>query len=158
MMGSVRQRSDRGFARIEGLTVLMILSVLVRVGIPSFQGLVLKAAASRVVSEMDRVRRAAHAYQADYNAWPRDVGPGLAPPELVPYLDGLSFSQGRYQLDWQLWPLPGGLPWRPDSRQMLAISIITPDRRLGAALVEHMGSNSHHFALGDTYTFVVEID
>jgi prepilin-type N-terminal cleavage/methylation domain-containing protein len=158
MMATTSPRKKLGFTMIEVLTALMIMSVVTRLGLPGYQGVVLKAEAIQVVADFNVVRQAVAEYQADHNSWPGDFGPGLVPPELAPYLNGLPFNRGRYKLDWQNWALPNGLPNQPGARAILAVSVVTNDRALGAALEDLLGSNRNHFSLGDTYTFIIETD
>lgn len=146
----------QGFTMIEALTTLMALSVVVRIGIPGYQEMRLKAHAAQVVADIQVLRAAVNEYQADHLAWPEDVGPGLVPIDLAPYLDGLSFKRRLYQLDWQNWKLPSGLPGRPGARAILAVSVETEDRALGVALGELLGTTTNHFSVGDTYTFVLD--
>ncbi len=153
---SLRRRL--GFTMIEVMTALMVMSVVVRVGIPGYQGVVRRAEAVQVAADFNLVRQSVAEYQADFNSWPPDYALGVVPPELAPYLDGLVFNRGRYRLDWQNWALPDGLPGRPGARSVLALSVETEDRALGEALVQLLGSNASHFLLGNTYTFVLEVD
>lgn len=149
-------RKKLGFTMIEVLTVLMVMSAVVRIGIPNYQEIRLKAEAIQVVADFHVVRQAVFEYQAENNGWPQDFGPGLVPPELADYLEGFSFNRGRYQLDWENWALPSGLPSNPDARTILGITIVTQDRALGAALQELLGSTSAHFSLAGNYTFILE--
>lgn len=150
-------RKKLGFTMIEVLTALMVMSVVVRLGIPNYQEVRLKAEAASVAGDFEVVRHAAFGYLADHNGWPRDFAAGQVPPELVSYLpDGFSFLRGPYQLDWENWVLPQGLPSDPEARAILGISIVTQDRALGAALEEILGNNAAHFSLGRSYTFVIE--
>ena len=145
-----------GFTMIEVLTALMVMSVVVRIGIPGYQGVTLKAHAVQVVADIQELRTAVNEYQADHLGWPEDVGPGLVPIDLAPYLDGLTFKRRLYQLDWQNWRLPSGLPGRPGARAILAVSVVTEDRALGVALEDLLGTTTNHFSVGDTYTFVLD--
>jgi len=154
-MASLRKKL--GFTMVEVLTTLMVISVVVRIGIPNYQEVRLKAEAVRVAGDFASVRVAAINYQADHNAWPRDFGPGQIPPELASYLpDGFSFYRGRYRLDWENWVLPSGLPSNPDARAILGVSIVTEDRALGAALEALLGNNSANFSMAGSYTFILE--
>jgi len=150
-------RKKRGFTLIETLTTLMVMSILVRIGIPNYQEVALKAEAARVAGDFNVVRQAVSAYQADNNRWPADFGPGQVPPGLAPYLpDGFSFKRGRYWLDWENWSLPSGLPSSPGTRAILGVSVVTEDRALGLVLGEFIGPSSAHFALAGSYTFILE--
>ena len=142
---------------VEALTVMMVTSVLVRIAVPNYQDLRLRARAASVVGDFEVVRLAVFNYNADYLTWPEDLGPGTAPDVLEPYLPGgFDFDRGDYLLDWENWTLPGGLPKHPDTRQLLGISINTSDAALGLAVVDLLGSGTAHYSLGETYTFVIE--
>ena len=67
--------------------------------------------------------------------------------------EGFSFDRARYQLDWENWVLPQGLPGDPTVRGLIGISITTSDRSLGLALMDVIPVNAK-FALGETYTFI----
>ena len=103
------------------------------------------------------MRQADYEYLAEHRGWPGEYGAGYVPPELGPYLpEGFSFNRGRYQLDWEHWILPSGLPSSPDTRAILGVSILTEDSALGAALEDLIGSAFSHFSLAGSYTFVLE--
>jgi len=154
-MASLRKKL--GFTMVEVLTTLMVMSVVVRIGIPNYQEVRLKAEAVQVAGDFNVVRQAAFEHLAENHGWPRDFGAGQIPPELASYLpDGFSFQRGRYQLDWENWVLPSGLPSNPDARAILGLSIVTEDRALGAALEALLGSNSNNFSLAGSYTFILE--
>ena len=157
MMPMASLRKKLGFTMVEVLTTLMVISVVVRIGIPNYQEVRLKAEATRVAGDFNAVQTAAANYQADHNGWPREFGAGQIPPELIPYLpDGFSFHRGRYRLDWENWSLPSGLPSNPDARTILGLSILTEDRALGAAIEALLGNNPAHFSLAGNYTFILE--
>lgn len=146
-----------GFTLVEVLTALMVMSVVVRIGIPNYQDILLKAEATRAVADFEVIRLAAFEYQSDHHRWPADAAPGQVPQGLETYLpEGFSFQRALYDLDWESWELPSGLPTQADLRGLVGISIVTQDRRLGAALEGLVGNSDSHFALGDTYTFLVD--
>ncbi len=147
---------DLGFTVLEALTALMVLSVLVRLGLPIYQGVRLETQAAQIAADITAVQAAVSEYRSEHSSWPRDLGPGIVPPELVPYLDGLPFNRGPYRLDWQNWALPDGLPDHPGTRAVLAVSVVTEDRALGVALLELLGPTAKHFAIGDSYTFILD--
>jgi len=150
-------RKKLGFTMVEVLTTLMVISVVVRLGIPNYQEIRLKAEAVKVVGDFNVVRHAAAEYMTEHNDWPQDLGAGQVPPELTSYLPpGFSFGRGRYQLDWEHWVIPSGLPSNPDIRAILGLSVVTEDRALGAAVEGLLGSGRANFSLGPSYTFIVE--
>lgn len=152
-----RPDRPRGFTMIEVLTVLMVMSVVVRIGIPNYQSVLLKAEAARAVADFEAIRYAAIAYENDLHSWPEDAAPGQVPPGLVDYLpEGFTFIRPIYRLDWENWSLSSGLTSSPDTRGFVALSIVTDNEYLGAYLEGLLGSNATHFLLGNTYTFVVD--
>ena len=157
MTGRRSLREALGFTMVEVLTALMVMSVVVRIGIPNYQEILLKAEATRALADFELVRLAAFEFQADNHTWPQDAAAGQVPPGLEPYLpEGYSFHRGLYDLDWESWVLPSGLPAHADARGLVGVSVVTEDQRLGAALETLVGSNASHFSLGDTYTFLVD--
>jgi type II secretory pathway pseudopilin PulG len=138
------------------MMVVLIVAILARIAMPSYQGLVYRARAASVMGDIQAIRVAVYAYNADTGQWPMDRGPGTLPPELEPYLgEGFSFNREHYQLDWENWILPDGSPKHADTGVLLGISLTTSDERFGAALGELLGSDRAHFTLSDNYTFVI---
>lgn len=155
--GGGHRSGRRGFTLVEGLTVMLITGVLVRIAVPNYQDLRLKARAAAVVGDFEVVRVAAYTYNADYLVWPADAGPGEIPDGLYDYLaENFDFDRGDYLLDWENWTLPAGLPKHPNTRRLLGISINTSDEALGMAVMDLLGPSSAHYRLGETYTFVIE--
>lgn len=147
----------RGFTMVELLTVAVVMSTLLRMALPNFHEVLLKARAAEVVGDFETVRVAVMSYQADHHQWPRDGFTGEVPAGLEAYLpDGFRFDGPGYRLDWENWVLPDGLPRDPDTGVLLGISVVTTDMALGRAVVDLLGGGMATYALGDTYTFVVE--
>lgn len=151
------ERERRGFTMVELLTVTMVMGTLARMAVPNFHDMLLKARATEVLGDFETVRVAVMSYHADHLQWPTDGYTGQVPAGLAPYLpEGFTFDQPGYRLDWENWMLPDGLPGDPQSGVLLGISVVTPDRELGQAVMDLLGASMAHYALGDTYTFVVE--
>lgn len=149
-------RKPLGFTMIEVLTALMVMSVVVRIGIPNYQVILLKAEATRAVGDFEAIRFAVMAYETDHHSWPPDAAPGQVPSGLEEYLpEGFSFQRPLYELDWENWGLSGGLPNSPGTEGLVALSIVTDNEHLGASLEDLLGTNSAHFLMGTTYSFVV---
>jgi prepilin-type N-terminal cleavage/methylation domain-containing protein len=147
----------RGFTMVEVLTVVVVMGTLVRMAVPSFHEVLVRARAAEVIGDFETVRVAVLNYHADHLQWPPDGYAGQVPGALAPYLpDGFSFQGMGYQLDWENWVLPAGLPQDPEARGILAVSVVTEDRELGEALSDLLGGAMAHYALGDAYTFVIE--
>jgi len=147
----------RGFTMVEVLTVAVVMGTLVRIAVPNFHEILLKARATEVLGDFETVRVAVINYQADNHQWPEDGYTGQIPSGLEEYLPAnFDFDGPGYRLDWENWVLPSGLPKSPDTGVLLGISVVTEDRELGQAVLDLLGSAMAHYALGDTYTFVVE--
>ena len=99
---------------VEVLTVAVVMGTLVRMAMPNFHEVVLRARAAEVAGDFETVRLAVLNYQADHLAWPVDTYAGQIPPGLAEYLpDGFSFDGPGYRLDWENWVLPNGMPQNP---------------------------------------------
>ena len=95
-------------------------------------------------------------YQANAHTWPAETSAGTVPPELVAYLpDGYSFDRDGYQIDFENWSLPGGLPGDPGTTTLIGVSVVVDDPLLGNALVELLGS-AIVFSVGNTHTVVID--
>lgn len=146
-----------GFTMVEVLTVTLIMGTLLRISVPDFHAVLVKARAAAVAGDFEVVRVAVLNYHEKYLRWPDDGYPGQVPQGLAEFLpDNFSFRRAGYQLDWENWTLPDGLPQDPHIATLLGISIVTQDRELGDAVVKLLGAARAHYTLGDTYTFVIE--
>lgn len=142
---------------VEMLTVAVVMGTLVRMAVPNFHEILLKARAAEVMGDFDVVRTAVLNYHADHLQWPPDAYTGQIPTGLEDYLPaGFSLFRAGYDLDWENWVLPNGLPQAPGAQSVLAISVVTKDRELGQAMVDLLGGAMAHYTLGESYTFVVE--
>ncbi len=78
-----------------------------------------------------------------------DGGPGVVPPELVPYLPkGFTFTYPSYQLDFDN-RSPSMSPYQ------LAVSMTTTDDRLMAALQRTLGNNAPYYFAGNRLTYIL---
>jgi prepilin-type N-terminal cleavage/methylation domain-containing protein len=147
-------RAKRGFTIIEVVTVVMIVSIVTRIAVPQMQEVLTRARATEIRASFRVVEEAATRLSVENNPWPEDALAGIVPEPLVEKLpEGFSFDRERYQLDWENWTLPGGMPNDPTIRGLIGISITTSDRALGMALMDVIPLNAK-FSLGETYTFI----
>ena len=144
----------RGSTIVEAITVMLLLSIITRIGIPQVQEVLTRARATEVRATFGVVEGAASRLSLVNIPFPPDADAGIIPFELQRQLPpGFSFDRNRYQLDWENWVLPQGLPGDPAVRGLIGVSITTSDRALGMALMDVIPVNAK-FALGETYTFI----
>jgi len=149
-----RASKERGSTLLEVITVMLLVSILTRIAIPQMQDILTRARATEIRASFGVVEEAATRLSVENQPWPEDAAAGVVPPELLDALpDGFSFDRDRYQLDWENWALPQGMPGDPSVRGLIGISVTTPDRSLGLALLDVIPLNAK-FTLGETYTFI----
>jgi hypothetical protein len=77
-------------------------------------------------------------------------------PELNGYLpDGFSFQGNGFELKYEHFNLPGGLPGDPNTTQLIAVSVTVETEELSNAVVELLGG-SLVFSVGSTHTVVID--
>ncbi len=134
--------------------MMLVMSIITRIAIPQFQEILTRARATEIRATFDVVEDAANRLIVQNHPWPEDADAGVVPPELRPSLPPeFSFERGRYQLDWENWVLPKGMPGDSTVRRLIGISVTTSDRSLGLALMDMVPLNAK-FTLGETYTFI----
>ena len=132
----------------------MVVGVVTRIAVPQMQEVLTRARATEIRASFGVVEEAATRLSLENQPWPADAEAGVVPPELRDALpDGFSFDRQRYQLDWENWALPQGMPGNPSVRSLIGISVTTSDRSLGLALLDVIPLNAK-FSLGETYTFI----
>ncbi len=80
-----------GFTLIELITVVVIIGILAGIALPSFQKVTYRADAAKIVTDMAAVRLAVFEFREDNGRLPRTGRRGETPPDLIPYLDQMSF-------------------------------------------------------------------
>ena len=135
---------------IELLIAMVVIGLLASIAVLKYIDLSRTAYAAKIAGEFVTIRLAAYNYEADHNnSWPSDQGPGVVPPEMVPYLpEQFSFDQPTYELDWDN-RSPSSDPY------LLAISITTTDTRLMNALVQTLSGHSPYVFTGNSLTYIL---
>ena len=155
----VPNRPDRrrgGFTLVELLVVAAIVGILAGLAIPNMRTILLRARATELAGDMEVVRVATQSYNGSHHQWPAETGAGTVPPELVDFLpENYSFNRDGYDLDYENWSLPGGLPGDPDTHTLIGVSVVVTDEQLGNALVELLG-RSIVFTVGNVHTVVID--
>ena len=109
-----------------------------------------------VAGDLEVVRVATVSFNADMHAWPADATLGTVPPQLNGYLpEGFSFQGDRYELKFENYSLPAGLPFDPSTRQLIAVSVTADEDELRNAIVELLGA-SLVFSVGRTPTVMID--
>jgi prepilin-type N-terminal cleavage/methylation domain-containing protein len=158
-----RQRQARvvdsrrgGFSLIELLMAVSIVGILAGLAIPNLQNMTYRARATEVAADLEAVRVAVLTYNADRFRWPADAVLGVVPPELTDFLpDGFSFQGNGYELKYENYSVPGGLPGDPSTRQLIAVSATVDAQELSNAVVELLGG-SLIFSVGTKHTIVID--
>lgn len=145
-----------GFTLIELMIVAAIVGILAGLAIPNLRTMILRARAAEVVADFEVVKVATQNYHADNLTWPSEASLGSVPTGLDEFLpDGYSFVRDGYQLDYENWVLPSGLPGDPNASNLIGVSATVDDATLGNALVELLGS-AIVFSVSTTHTIVID--
>jgi prepilin-type N-terminal cleavage/methylation domain-containing protein len=145
-----------GFSLVELLMAVSIVGLLAGIAIPNMRTIQFRARAAEVAGDLEVVKVATVNYNADMHAWPADATNGTVPPELTGFLpDGFSFNGNGYDLKFENYALPMGLPGDPATRQLIAISVTAADSQLSDAIVELLGG-SLVFSVGTTHTVLID--
>lgn len=151
-----RRAAQRGFSLVELMVVLSILGVLARLAIPVFHGIRRDAIASEVAGDFNAVRAAAIAQYEATGRYAPDGETGMVPVGMGPFLPhDFRFTKRDYALDWEHWAVADTVGGSVASGMVLAVTVVTPDERLGRQVVRMLGANTTHWAVDDASTFVV---
>lgn len=139
---------NRGFSLIELLVVAAVLSLLAMLGLLKYTDLRYNAKAAAVAGDIRTITVAAYNHQAGSGTWAAEAGAGVTPPELAPYLPGMSFNNPDYTLDWDNLGLGG-------TNFLVGVTVTTPDPRFMTKLQRYLGTRIPYFAAGGSLTFIV---
>jgi prepilin-type N-terminal cleavage/methylation domain-containing protein len=143
----------RGFTFIEILVVIIVLSILASLAILKYMDLKHRALTTSAIADLQAIRLAGYSAWYEHGVWPGEVGAGVVPGGLVPYLPGgFEFSKPEYTLDWDNFVPPGG---GPTGAMQLGVVVTSSDARLMKTLQNSLGSKGPFFAVGGTLTFVI---
>jgi prepilin-type N-terminal cleavage/methylation domain-containing protein len=147
----IRRRG--GFTFIEMLMVMIVLGVLSGMAILKYIDLRHRAMSARVAADFETVRLAAYSAWYETGNWPAEVGPGVTPPDLVPYLPGsFNFTQPDFTLDWENFAPPQG---GPSGGMQVGLVLTSNNSRLQLALAQMLGNKGIFFSSGNALTLVI---
>jgi len=150
------RRDPRGFTLVELCLVMVIASILLRFAVPAYRSIVNNARAVQAINNMNVVREAAVAYYAAHGTWPAEASSAVIPAGLAPYLpSGYTFSKPHYQLDWENWTLPSGLPSNPGPTVLIGVSVVTTDPLLGNQVLRLVSKSNPSLTSADHYTMLM---
>lgn len=141
-------RDEAGFTLIELLVVTAILGLLATLGLLKYTDLRYNAKAAAVAGDLRSITVAAYNHLADNGAWAAEAGAGATPPELAPYLPGMTFNGPDYTLDWDNLGLGG-------SNFLVGITVTATDPRFMTKLQRYLGTRSPFFASGNSLTYII---
>ena len=157
-MSQVQRRDSRrgGFTLIELMIVASIVGILAGLAIPNIRTMLYRARATDAAADMEVVRVATLNYQANLLSWPAEAATGAIPEGLDAYLpQGFTFSGDGYQLDFESWSLPSGLPGDPNTTMLIGVSVVAAEDDLGSAIAEFL-AGAIVFSVGNTHTIVID--
>jgi len=147
------RRARRGFTFIELLIVMIVIGILAGLGLLKYIDLKHRAMSAQAIADLEAIRLAGYSAWYETGVWPNEVGPGLVPAGLVPYLAGsFSFAKPEYTLDWENFVPPNG---GPTGGMQLGVVLTSSNTRLTKALALNLGNKAPFFIIGGNLTYVI---
>ena len=126
------RRNRRGFTFAELMIVVLVIAIL---------------------AGMMVMRYIAFTKFYDTGQWPNAAGPGVMPPELVPYLGaGFSFTRPDYTLEFENFVPPGG---GTSATYQVAIRFSSSNQNLVNTMIQVVGDRSPYIVLGSDVVVVL---
>jgi prepilin-type N-terminal cleavage/methylation domain-containing protein len=151
-----RRRPRRGFSLIELLTVMVVIGVLARFGLPRYADMRSQSRARAIAGDIHAIRLASLNYQADQNGWPLSAARGVVPTGLPSYLPtGFTFSKPTGDLEWQVVNLTQHIGGKVVTTQTPQVIVRTTDPKLNAALLMLARQGFAHAMFGTHVAFII---
>ena len=147
------RRDRRGFTLPEILIAMLVMAILAGMMVMRYIELKHRALTAQATADMENVRLAAFTKFYDTGQWPSAPGPGVVPPELVPYLGtGFSFSRPDYTLEFENFVPPSG---GTSSTYQIAIRFSSNNQNLVNTMVQVVGDRAPYVVLGNSVAVVL---
>ena len=144
----------RGFAWYEMLMTLAMIGSVTALAIPMNEARGREAVAAAVLADIDSVRAGVFRFYSDSGYFPAQAGFTAVPETLAPYLPaGFSFQRKYGTLDYKNWVLSSSYS-ETTASNVVGISVVTKDSRIGAAAMERYGENPK-FSVGSNRMFLI---
>lgn len=147
------RRDRRGFTLPEILIAMLVMAILAGMMVMRYIELKHRALTAQATADMENVRLAAFTKFYDTGQWPSAPGPGVVPPELVPYLGtGFSFSRPDYTLEFENFVPPGG---GTSATYQIAIRFSSTNQNLVNTMIQVVGDRSPYLVQGNSVSVVL---
>ena len=147
------RRTRAGFTFIELLVVMIVIGLLAGLGLLKYMDLKHRAMSAQAIADLEAIRLAGYSAWYENGVWPGEVGAGIVPPGLAPYLAGsFSFAKPEYTLDWENFVPPGG---GPSGGMQLGVVLTSSNTRLTTVLAQNLGNKAPFFIIGGNLTYVI---
>lgn len=144
----------RGFTFTELVLTVAIIGTVMAISVPKAADVKRRAAAARVLSDVEAVKNGTYQFYSDSGYFPREAGAGVIPTNMRQYLPvTFSFTNKDWTIDYQHWTSTTPSKYVKTGIQ-IGVSITLTDPHVGAAAMEMYGNNPK-FTVGSKYTFLI---
>jgi len=133
-------RDRGGYTLAQVAIAVVVLATVVRLGMPHVDRWRAEARAEEARERITTIAGHVRAHLDRAETWPSDAAPGEAPGELAEALGDVDFAGDGYQLDWESFPLPDGLPSVRGVQRVGGVVFRSDDDAVLAALRSHAWS------------------
>lgn len=93
---TIRRQASRGFTLFELLLIMVVISILAGIALPTMRKAIDKAEAARIMTDVRNVTLAVRSYVEEKGTLPKSAPWGTSPPQLQPYLsEAVAFTSGN---------------------------------------------------------------